>query len=61
MGLKHRTPENLARGKTVEIRQCFSFKTEDVQTKVAEPRPEVKSADAVNTFDVAPLKKATLA
>ena len=61
MGLKRRNLENLARGKTVEIRQCFSFRIEDVQTKVAEPMPEVKSADAVNTFDVVPLKKATLA
>ena len=60
MGLKHRTLENLARWKTEQIQQGFSFKIEDVQPKVAQPRPEVKSADAVNTFDVVPLKKATL-
>ena len=61
MGLKRRNLENVARGKTIEIRQCFPFKIEDVQTKVTKLRPEVKSANAVNTFHVVPLRKTTLA
>ena len=61
MGLKRRTLENLARGKTVEIQQGFSFKIEDMKMVVAESCPEVKSVDAVDTFDVAPREKATLA
>ena len=34
VGLKRRNLENVARGETAELRQCFSFKIEDVQTKV---------------------------
>ena len=53
--------ENHAHEKTVKILQGFSFKIEDVILMMPDRRPEVKSVDAVNTFDAAPLRKIVLA
>ena len=61
MGLARRNFENRERDKTVKIMQCFSFRFEEVKMMTPDRKPEVKNANADQTFDCEALTKTILA
>ena len=61
VGMARSNLENHARGKVDEFLQCFSCNFEGMKRMLATPQPEVKSVDAVVTFDAATLGTQRLA